>query len=122
MVSARGAEPDEKSVVSIVNAIIEEAVKSNTSDIHIEPMRDKSESGTASTECWSMHKELPVKMGPPLSSCLKIMARADIAERRRHQGGRNLIRKLEDRRRLDLRISFYCDGVGRKDRPEAAQP
>ncbi len=65
MVSARGAEPDEKSVVSIVNAIIEEAVKSNTSDIHIEPMRDKSESGTASTECWSSIRNCRSKWDRP---------------------------------------------------------
>lgn len=114
MVSVRGAEPDEKSVVSIVNAIIEEAIKSNTSDIHIEPMRDKVRVRCRIDGVLVQHRDLPIEMGPPLSSRLKIMARADIAERRRHQGGRILFENPRTGAALDLRISFYVTVWGEK--------
>lgn len=112
--SVRGIEPDEKSVVSIVNALIEEAVQSNTSDIHIEPMRDKLRVRFRIDGVLVHHKDLPMEMGPPLSSRLKIMARADIAERRRHQGGRILFENTKTGSELDLRISFYVTVWGEK--------
>ncbi len=114
MVSARSKEPDEKSVVSIVNVIIDEAVKSNTSDIHIEPMRDKVRVRYRIDGVLVLHRELPIEMGPPLSSRLKIMAKADIAERRRHQGGRILFEMPRTGATIDLRISFYVTVWGEK--------
>jgi len=112
--TARGIEPDEKSVISIVNSLIEEAEKSNTSDIHIEPMRDKLRIRFRIDGVLVQHKDLPIEMGPPLSSRLKIMSRADIAERRRHQGGRILFENSRTGSALDLRVSFYVTVWGEK--------
>ncbi len=112
--AAKSAEPDEKSVVSIVNSLIEEAEKSNTSDIHIEPMRDKLRVRFRIDGVLVHHKDLPIEMGPPLSSRLKIMSRADIAERRRHQGGRILFENSRSGSTLDLRVSFYVTVWGEK--------
>lgn len=106
-VTARAAEPDEKSVVGMVNSILDEAIRSGTSDIHIEPMRDKLRVRFRMDGVMVHHKDIPREMGPAISSRLKIMAKADIAERRRHQGGRILFENQKTGAALDLRISFY---------------
>ncbi|MEM5787234.1 MAG: ATPase, T2SS/T4P/T4SS family [Syntrophobacteraceae bacterium] len=105
--ASRSHEPDEKSIVSIVNSLIDEAVRSKTSDIHIEPMRDKVRVRYRIDGVLVQIRDLPVEIGPPLASRLKIMSKADIAERRRHQGGRILFENPRTGTTLDLRISFF---------------
>jgi type IV pilus assembly protein PilB len=107
LVSAKATEVDEKSIVGIVNSLLDEAIKIGTSDIHIEPMKDRIRIRYRVDGVLIHHKDLPLEMGPPLSSRLKIMAKADIAERRRHQGGRILYENSKSGIDLDLRISFY---------------
>jgi type IV pilus assembly protein PilB len=107
IVSAKAAEVDEKSIVGIVNSLLDEAIKAGTSDIHIEPMRDRVRVRYRVDGVLVHHKDLPLEMGAPLSSRLKIMSKADIAERRRHQGGRILYENPKAGIDLDLRISFY---------------
>ena len=107
LTSARAAEVDEKSIVGIVNSLLDEAIKSGTSDIHIEPMKDRVRVRYRIDGVLVHHKDLPKEMGPPLSSRLKIMSKADIAEKRRHQGGRILYDNPKAGIDLDLRISFY---------------
>lgn len=111
---AKMNQPDEKSVVGMVNTLLEEAIKSNASDIHIEPMKDRIRVRFRLDGVLVHHRDIPLQMGPPLTSRLKIMSKADIAERRRHQGGRI---EYEDPRTgvsLDMRISFYVTVWGEK--------
>ncbi len=111
---ARMNQPDEKSVVGMVNALIEEAAASNVSDIHIEPMKDRVRVRFRLDGVLVHNRDLPLEMGPPITSRLKIMAKADIAERRRHQGGRM---EFEDQRTgspLDVRVSFFVTVWGEK--------
>ncbi len=117
---AKVDQPDEKSVVGVVNGLLEEAIRSNASDIHIEPMKDRVRVRFRLDGVLVHHKDLPLQMGPPITSRLKIMSKADIAERRRHQGGRI---EFEDQRTGDFpgrQGLFLCDRVGRENRPEAA--
>ncbi|MGA2400591.1 MAG: GspE/PulE family protein [Syntrophobacteraceae bacterium] len=107
-------QPDEKSVVGAVNALLEEAVRSNASDIHIEPMRDRVRVRFRLDGVLVHHKDLPLHMGPPMTSRLKIMSKADIAERRRHQGGRIEFEDPRTGTSLDLRVSFYVTVWGEK--------
>lgn len=107
MLSAKAKEPDEKSIVGLVDAIIDEAVKSGCSDVHIEPMRDKIRIRNRVDGVMIHFKDVALEMGPPLASRLKIMSKADIAERRRHQGGRILYDHQKTGLNLDIRISFY---------------
>ncbi len=58
------------------------------------------------------YKDLPLQMGPPLTSRLKIMAKADIAERRRHQDGRIEFNDTRTGSTIDLRVSFYVTVYG----------
>ncbi|MCE5333114.1 MAG: Flp pilus assembly complex ATPase component TadA, partial [Desulfobacteraceae bacterium] len=113
-VSTRVNEPDEKSVVGMVNSILDEAVRSGTSDIHIEPMRDKLRVRFRLDGVLVHHRDLPLEMSPAIASRLKIMSKADIAERRRHQGGRILFENPLTGASLDLRISFYVTVWGEK--------
>lgn len=100
-------QPDEKSVVGMVNAIIEEAATSGASDIHIEPMKDRIRIRFRLDGVLVHYKDIPLQMGPPLTSRLKIMSKADIAERRRHQDGRIQFEDTRTGSALDLRVSFY---------------
>ncbi|MHC1725326.1 MAG: GspE/PulE family protein [Syntrophobacteraceae bacterium] len=113
-VTTRANEPDEKSVVGTVNAIFDEAIRSGTSDIHIEPMKDRVRVRFRLDGVLIHHRDLPLEMGPPISSRLKILSKADIAERRRHQGGRILFENAKTGAALDVRVSFYITVWGEK--------
>ena len=111
---ARTSQPDEKSVVGVVNGLFQEAIKSNASDIHIEPMKDRVRVRFRIDGVMVHQRDLPLQMGPPITSRLKIMSKVDIAERRRHQGGRI---EYEDSRTgvsLDVRVSFFVTVWGEK--------
>ncbi len=114
VVTARANEPDEKSVVGMVNSIFEEAIRSGASDIHIEPMKDRVRVRFRMDGVLVHHRDLPLETGPPISSRLKIMTKADIAERRRHQGGRILFENAKTGSALDVRVSFYITVWGEK--------
>jgi type IV pilus assembly protein PilB len=103
----RASQPDEKTVVGMVNALLEEASSSGASDIHIEPMKDRIRVRFRLDGVLVHFKDLPLQMGPAITSRLKIMAKADIAERRRHQDGRIQYEEPRTGAALDLRVSFY---------------
>ena len=108
----KATQPDEKSVVGMVNGILEEAASAGASDIHIEPMRDRIRIRFRLDGVLVHFKDLPLQMGPPLTSRLKIMAKADIAERRRHQDGRIEFDDTRTGSTIDLRVSFYVTVYG----------
>jgi type IV pilus assembly protein PilB len=58
------------------------------------------------------YKDFPLELVPAITNRIKIMSKTDIAERRRHQGGRII---LEHRgRKFDLRVSLYVTIYGEK--------
>jgi type IV pilus assembly protein PilB len=61
-----------------------------------------------------VHKEMSLELAPPVATRLKVMAEADIAERRRHQDGRILYESAATGLTLDLRVSFYVTVYGEK--------
>ncbi|MBM9536735.1 GspE/PulE family protein [Desulfobulbus alkaliphilus] len=99
-------------IVGTVNAIILAAVKNNASDIHIEPLQDRLQVRFREDGVLSHFQEYPKEIIPALSSRIKIMCQADIAEKRRHQGGRILF--AYDEGELDLRVSFFVTIHGEK--------
>ena len=92
-------------VVGTVNSIILGAIKNGASDIHIEPMEDRLQVRFREDGVLSHFQDYPKEIIPALTSRIKIMCQADIAEKRRHQGGRMLF-DYEDGQ-LDLRVSFF---------------
>lgn len=108
----RALNVDNKTVVGIVNSFILAAIQADASDIHIEPLSDKIRIRFRVDGVLGHHQDLPVELTPALTSRLKIMCKADIAERRRHQGGRILFDYKQGQ--VDLRVSFYVTIHGEK--------
>ena len=78
-----------ESVVSLVEDIIVSAINEKTvSDIHIEPMRDRLRIRFRLDGVLIHHRDFPARLIPAITSRIKILCEANIAEKRRHQGGR----------------------------------
>ena len=102
----------ESAVVRQVNALVATAIADGVSDIHIEPLRDRVRVRMRQDGVLVPREDLPRDMARALVSRIKIMAGADIAERRRHQDGRILYEQDGDK--VDLRVSFYSTVFGEK--------
>jgi type IV pilus assembly protein PilB len=105
---------DESTVIGIINKLFEDAITENASDIHIEPMKDRIRIRFRYDGVMMHHKDLPLEIAPQLSTRIKVMAQADIAERRRHQDGRILFESRKHGYSLDVRVSIYVTIFGEK--------
>ena len=90
-------------VVRIVNAILAEAIRRRASDIHIEPRVKSTVVRYRIDGLLQDRMELPCHLHSGVSSRLKVLAKMDIAEKRRPQDGRITVRAPE--RMVDLRVS-----------------
>lgn len=102
----------EVSVTELVNSIILKATSCGVSDIHIEPMTDRLRVRFRQDGVLIHYKDFPREIIPPLTSRIKIMCKADIAEKRRHQGGRIDFKSAGEE--IDLRVSFFVTVHGEK--------
>jgi type IV pilus assembly protein PilB len=105
---------DEGTVVGIINKLFDDAMTLGASDIHVEPLRDRLRIRLRLDGVMMLHQEFPVDIAPQLSSRIKVMAQADIAEKRRHQDGRILYESRLHGFNLDLRVSFFVTIFGEK--------
>jgi len=105
---------DESSIIGMINTLIEEAIEECASDIHIEPLKDRLRVRLRCDGVMLQYKEYPKEIAPQLTSRIKVMAEADIAERRRHQDGRILFASSKHGINLDMRVSFYVTIYGEK--------
>ncbi len=109
---ASGGAGDESPIVAAVHDIINSALEQQASDIHFEPLRDRMRIRFRQDGAMTAHREVPPDMAQAMVSRIKVMAGADIAERRRHQDGRIL---FETRRgTVDIRVSIYVSIHGEK--------
>ena len=105
---------NDSTVIGLVNGLLDEAMQQGASDIHIEPLKDRLRVRFRRDGVLSVHKEFSPDLAPPITTRLKVMAEADIAERRRHQDGRILYESPATGQTLDLRVSFYITVHGEK--------
>jgi len=105
---------DDSTIIGIVNSLFDDAIQQGVSDIHVEPMKDRLRIRFRRDGVLGVHKEISLEMAAPLATRLKVMAEADIAERRRHQDGRILYESPLTGMSLDLRVSFYVTVHGEK--------
>ena len=104
---------DESAAVQIVDSVIEAAIdEGDVSDIHIEPMPGRVGVRFRQDGVLVHYKHFPSEMILPITSRIKIMCQADIAEKRRHQGGRIFFN--HNGREIDLRVSLYVTIHGEK--------
>ncbi len=103
---------DNKTIIGLVNSIILAAIKEDVSDIHIEPSVDCLHVRFRQDGVLCHYKDFPKDVIPALTSRIKILCKADISERRRHQGGRILFDY--DEGQIDIRVSLYVTIHGEK--------
>ncbi|HRD64705.1 MAG TPA: ATPase, T2SS/T4P/T4SS family [Candidatus Competibacter sp.] len=101
-------------VVELVNTLFLDAMHARASDIHIEPMKDQVRIRFRCDGVLSVYKNVDKKLAPLLSNRLKILAKADIAERRRHQDGHIGFEDPKTGRQIDIRVSVYVTIYGEK--------
>ncbi len=105
--------PDTDSqIVTQVSRIIRESIDSGASDIHFEPAEHEVRCRARIDGALVDRHRLPRDYAAELLSRLKIMARLDIAEKRRLQDGR--IRFEHGGRVVDIRVSVIPTDFGEK--------
>ena len=100
-------------LVKFVNLMLSEAIRLKASDIHIEPYEKRLRVRFRIDGLLFEKVQPPPAIGAGLSSRIKIMARLDIAERRRPQDGRIKV-KNETGMVVDLRVSVLPTLFGEK--------
>ena len=103
---------DDAPVVRLVNNILEQGVREKASDIHIEPSETSTKVRLRIDGTLFSSFEVPTNLQLPLIARIKILAGMDIAEKRRPQDGRILIKVGE--KRIDLRVSTLPSMFGEK--------
>ncbi len=104
-----GSESDAP-IVRLCDQIIAEAVQLRASDIHIEPFEDRVRIRYRIDGALVEREALPKRFQGALMSRFKILAKLDIAERRRTQDGR--IKLTLGEKELDLRVSVIPTNHG----------
>jgi type IV pilus assembly protein PilB len=100
-------------VVKLVNMILRQAIKSGSSDIHIEPWENKLVVRFRMDGVLHKVFSFPISISNALISRIKIIAGMDIAERRRPQDGRVKLR-MGKRRIIDHRVSVVPSVFGER--------
>ena len=103
---------DAAPVVRLVNNILEQAVREKASDIHIEPGETQTRVRFRIDGTLFSNLEIPSNLHQPLIARIKILAGMDIAEKRRPQDGRILIKVADSK--IDLRVSTLPSIFGEK--------
>ena len=96
-------EDDDGPIIRLVNLIIDEAVRINASDIHIEPMADRVRVRYRVDGVCIERDNIPKSMQAPLIARVKILSGMDITEKRIPQDGR--IKRNIDDQDIDFRVS-----------------
>ena len=99
-------------VVRVVNLIITQALRDRASDVHLEPQDGRIRVRYRIDGALHEVLDLPVEMGPAVSSRIKIMAGMNIVERRRPQDGQ--IATSVDGRGIDIRVATMGNVWGEK--------
>ena len=97
-------------IVRLVQLMISEAVQVRASDIHVEPFEDRVRVRYRIDGILHERDTLPRRQLGAIISRIKILAKIDIAERRREQDGR--IKVSVGEKELDLRVSIIPTNQG----------
>jgi len=100
----------EAPVIRLVNLILQRAVESRASDVHVEPFEGQLQVRYRIDGLLVQGEAPPASHAAAVMSRLKIMARLDIAERRLPQDGRIMLRIQG--KELDLRVSTVPTSFG----------
>jgi general secretion pathway protein E len=104
---------DDRHVVHIVDWLLQYAFEQRASDIHLEPRRDAGQMRFRIDGVMQKVFELPPPVMTAVTARIKILARMDVAEKRRPQDGRIKTRSAGGRE-VELRISSMPTAFGEK--------
>jgi general secretion pathway protein E len=104
---------DDRHVVHIVDWLLQYAFEQRASDIHLEPRRDAGQMRFRIDGVMQKVFELPPPVMTAVTARIKILARMDVAEKRRPQDGRIKTRSSGGRE-VELRISTMPTAFGEK--------
>ncbi|MDR1471626.1 MAG: Flp pilus assembly complex ATPase component TadA [Synergistaceae bacterium] len=107
-----GVSADDAPVVRLVSNILEQAVKDQVSDVHVEVYEKVAKVRYRIDGSLFEYIEYPAPLHPAVISRLKIIAGMDISERRKPQDGRIVVKVLD--RRIDLRVNSLPAIYGEK--------
>ncbi len=103
LAAAKDLEDDDAPIIRLVHQMLEEALRARASDIHVEPMAERVRIRYRVDGICYEAKSLPKDIQGTVISRIKIMARMDIAEKRKPQDGRIQVDLMG--RSIDLRVS-----------------
>jgi len=106
-----GAEGEDAPIIRLVHKTINNALDARASDIHIEPFENRLRVRFRVDGVLRETASLDTDLVGALNSRIKIMAKLDIAERRKPQDGR-ISFKAEDGRDIDIRTSVLPGNHG----------
>ena len=104
---------DDRHVVHIVDWLLQYAFEQRASDIHLEPRRESGYVRFRIDGIMQKVFELPAPVMTAVTARIKILARMDVAEKRRPQDGRIKTRSVSGRE-VELRISNMPTAFGEK--------
>ncbi len=103
---------DDAPIIRLINAILSEAIKENSSDIHIETFENTLQVRFRIDGVLRTVLEPNRKLAPLLVSRIKVMARLDIAEKRIPQDGRIALKIAGHA--VDVRVSTMPSSFGER--------
>ena len=111
----KASDPDanDQHIVKIVDWLLQYAYDQRASDIHIEPRREIGRIRFRIDGVLHYVYELPANVSTAVTSRLKVLARLDIAEKRKPQDGRIKTRR-NDGSEVELRMSTLPTAFGEK--------
>ncbi len=105
-------ESSDQHIISAVEFLLKYAFDQRASDIHIEPKREKSTIRFRVDGVLHNIHTVPMNLHPAIVSRLKLLARLDVAEKRRPQDGRIKTQHLA--KDIELRVSTLPVAFGEK--------
>jgi type IV pilus assembly protein PilB len=99
-------------VVKLVNSIIQDAIVRKASDIHLEPQETFLKLRIRIDGDLTVMPPIPARLMPQILSRVKLLARMDIAEKRRPLDGRFTVRARGNE--VDLRVSSFPVSLRKK--------
>jgi general secretion pathway protein E len=111
----KASDPDanDQHIVKIVDWLLQYAYDQRASDIHIEPRREIARIRFRIDGVLHYVYELPANVATAVTSRFKVLARMDIAEKRKPQDGRIKTRR-NDASEIELRVSSLPTAFGEK--------
>ena len=101
-------------LVRLVNSVIFQAAEDDASDVHFEPQEDALVVRFRIDGMLQEVQRIPKRMTPGVTTRLKVLAKLDIAERRKPQDGRISLNAAAAGRMLDIRVATLPTVEGEK--------